>query len=140
LSTYAIEDLKKMTPERRAILYQNAIKHRESGGQEIIDLIDSSGLPLSSGGLRQSDPVYLKIEEIIWSPQGREAAVEATKNGLPALAGVEPLIVAELGDQYSPHNQGTLNAGYVQAELMRHLGYVENGRGEMPEGLWPKRQ
>jgi hypothetical protein len=134
MKTYTIEDLKEMTPEKRAILYQNATKRRADGGQAIIDLIDLSGLPLSSGGLRPSDPAYIAMEEIVWSPQGRRAAVEATKKGLPALAGVEPLIVAALGDRYGPHDQGTMSAGYIQAELMRHLGYIEDGQGRMPDG------
>jgi hypothetical protein len=63
--TYSLEDLRKLTPEQRLSLYQNAVKHRENGGQAIIESIDSSGLPLSSGGMRTSDPAYLKMEEIV---------------------------------------------------------------------------
>src|SRR5207244_6420848 len=108
-------DLKKMTPERRATLYQKAVKRREEGGQEIIDLIDSSGLSLNSGHMVSDDPAYRKMEEIVWGTEGRAAALAATEKGLPALAGVDPLISAELGDRYSPHDGGTLNAGYIQA-------------------------
>src|ERR1700722_12770138 len=132
MKKYTKEILEAMTPEQRGVLYQNAVKHREKGGQEIIDLIDSSGLSLSSGHMRASDPAYMAIEKIVWSAQGRKAALDATSNGLPALAGVDPLIIAELGDQYGPHDGGTLNAGYIQAGLMRHLGYVEDGQGRMP--------
>jgi hypothetical protein len=134
MKKYTLDDLKKMTAEQRAILYQNAVKHRESGGQEIIDLIDSSGLPLSEGGMRMSDPAYLKIQDITWSAEGRKAAVEATEKGLPALAGIERLIVAALGDRYHPHDGGTVNAGFIVAELMRHIGYVEDKEGKMPNG------
>jgi hypothetical protein len=123
-----------MTPEKRANLYQNAVKRRAHGGQEIIDLIDSSGLPLSAGGMRMSDPAYLKMQDITWSSDGRKAAIEATENGLPALAGVEPLIVAALADRYHPHDGGTVNAGFIVAELMRHIGYVEDKEGKMPAG------
>jgi hypothetical protein len=122
-----IEDLKKMTPERRATLYQNAVKRREEGGQEIINLIDSSGLSLNSGHMVSDDPAYRKMEEIVWGTEGRAAALAATEKGLPALAGVDPLINAELGDRCSPHDGGTLNAGYIQAGLMRHLGFAEAG-------------
>jgi hypothetical protein len=134
MKTYTIDDLKGMSADDRAMLYQNAVKHRDRGGQAIIDLIDKSGLPLSSGGMRMSDPAYLKMEEIVWSEHGRKAAIEASESGLPALAGVEPLIVAELGERYHPHDGGTLNAGYIVAELMRHLGYVQHREGKMPEG------
>jgi hypothetical protein len=129
-----LDDLREMPAEKRAILYQNAVKRCENGGQAIMDLIDSSGLPLSAGGMRMSDPAYLKMQDITWSTEGRKAAVEATQKGLPALAGIEPLIVAALGDRYHPHDQGTLNAGSTVAELMRHIGYVENGRRKMPDG------
>lgn len=129
-----LDDVKNMTPEQRAILYQNAKDRREKGGQEIMDLIDSSGLPLSSGGMRMSDPAYLKMEELTWSTEGRKAAVDATERGLPALAGIEPLIVAALGDRYHPHDGGTQNAGFIVGELMRHLGYDRNGDGKMPNG------
>lgn len=134
MKIYTIQDLQKMTPENRLNLYQNALRRREKGGQAIIELIDSSGLPLSSGSMRTSDPTYLKMEEIVWSTKGRIAAIEATNKGLPALAGVEPFISADLGDRYNPHDGGTMNAGYIQGELMRHLGYVDAGQGKMPEG------
>jgi hypothetical protein len=138
MKIYTLDDLRKMTPEKRAILYQNAVKHRETGGQVIINLIDSSGLPLSAGGMRMSDPTYLKMQDIAWSTEGRKAAVEATQKGLPALAGIEPLIVVALGDRYHPHDGGTINAGFIVAELMRHIGYVDDGEGKMPDGCVAK--
>jgi hypothetical protein len=134
MKDYTLDDLKMMTPEQRAILYQNAVKYRDRGGQVIIDLIDSSGLPLSSGGMRENDPAYLAMREIVWSAKGRGAAIEATEKGIPALAGIEPLIVAKLGDRYHPHDGGTVSAGYLVAELMRHLGYVDDREGKMPQG------
>jgi len=134
MKIYTLDDLKAMTPEQRAVLYQNAVKLRESGGQPIIDLIDTSGLSLSEGGMRTTDPMYIKMDEITWSSEGRKLAVEATENGLPALAGIEPMFVAALGERYHPHDGGTMNAGYIVSQLMRHLGYVENGQGNMPEG------
>ena len=127
-----LEDLKAMTAEERAALYENARKRRSAGGQAILDLIDASGLALSSGGMRITDPTYIRMREIIWS--NRAGAIEATANGLPALAGVEPLIVSELGDHYHPHDLGTANAGSLIAELMRHLGYVQDKEVKMPYG------
>jgi hypothetical protein len=81
-----------------------------------LDLIDASGLALSSGGMRITDPTYIRMREIIWS--NRAGAIEAMANGLPALAGVEPLIANELGDRYHPHDLGTANAGSLIAELI----------------------
>lgn len=129
-----IEKLKAMTPERRATLYENARKLLDSGGQAVIDLINSSGLPLRSGGITFSDPVHIRMEEIIWSHEGKRLLIQATEAGLPALAGVEPLIVADLGDRYHPHDRGTVDAGSIVGEVMRHLGYELSGRKDMPEG------
>lgn len=144
--TITIERLRKTTPEQRATLHENARKRIDNGGREIIELIESSGLPLSSGGMKLSDPVYLRMQEIIWSAEGKKAAVVATEAGLPALAGVEPLIVADLGDHYHPHNDGTKSAGGIVGELMRFLGYELAGQADMPAGsvaktaaLWKSR-
>ncbi|GEC31681.1 hypothetical protein N181_01885 [Sinorhizobium fredii USDA 205] len=145
--TITIEKLQKMTPEQRANLHENARKRLDNGGREIIELIESSGLPLSSGGMRLSDPVYQRMEEIIWSSEGKKAAVATTEAGLPALAGVEPFIVANLGDRYHPHNDGTKSAGGIVGELMRFLGYELAGHADMPAGsvaktaaLWKPRK
>jgi hypothetical protein len=132
MKSYSLDDLKAMTPTERATLYENARRLRDKGGQAIIDLLDSSGLPLSSGGMRMSDPSYLEMEAIAWSPEGRKVLVEAADKGLPALAGIEHLFVKALGNRYHPHDGGTVNAGFIVAEVMRHLGYVEDGQGKMP--------
>jgi hypothetical protein len=138
MKTYTLDDLKSMSPDDRAVLYQHAVKLRDKGGQAIIDLINESGLPLRSGGMRMSDPIYLTMEDIIWRKESQKAAIEATERGLPALAGVEQFIRAELGERYHPHDQGTMNAGYIVGELMRHLGYDDNGAGKMPDGCVAK--
>ncbi|ESX15952.1 hypothetical protein [Mesorhizobium sp. LSJC264A00] len=129
-----IEKLQAMSPEQRATLYENARKRLEQGGQEVIDLIDASGLPLRSGGITFSDPVHLRMEEIAWSSQGKRLLVEATEAGMPALAGVEPLIVADLGVLYHPHDLGTVDAGSIVGQVMRHLGYELVDRKDMPPG------
>ncbi|RUX73383.1 hypothetical protein EN925_00885 [Mesorhizobium sp. M7A.F.Ca.US.006.04.2.1] len=129
-----MDKLKAMSPERRATLYENARKRLEQGGQEIIDLINASGLPLRSGGITFSDPVHLRMEEIAWSSQGKRLMLEATEAGLPALAGVEPLIVADLGPLYHPHDLGTVDAGSIVGQVMRHLGYELVDRNDMPPG------
>lgn len=132
MKSYTLDGLKLMTPERRAVLYRNAADRRDEGGQAIIDMIDAAGLSLRSGGMKMDDPVYLRMEEIVWSREGRAAAIAATDQGLPAMAGVDPLLQADLGTQYNAESMGTMNAGFIVAELMRHLGYVDAGPGKLP--------
>jgi hypothetical protein len=129
------DQIRAMTSQQRATLYQNAKSRLAEGGQQIIDFIDSEGLSLSDGEMLSSDPDYALMEDIIWSKEGRSAAVKAVEEGLPALAGVDPMIAAKLGDRYHPHNGGTINAGVITAALMRHLGYVEAGAGPFPNGV-----
>ncbi|GLU28001.1 hypothetical protein [Brucella sp. NBRC 12950] len=126
--------IEKMTPEQRAQLWVNAQKRPENGGTEVIELLKSSGLPIRTGGLSFSDPVWQRMEEIIWSPEARPLMIEATAKGYPALAGVEPLLTRELGDRYSPLDLGTASAGAIVAEVMKILGYRELRKGSMPEG------
>jgi hypothetical protein len=99
---YDIGDLKRMTPEPRAALYENARRRLTEGGKEVIDLLDSSGLPLCAGGMTTSDPTYLRMEEIVWSVAGRKAAIVATEEGPPPLAGVEPLSHCRAGRALPP--------------------------------------
>lgn len=127
---YTLEELRTWTPERRLDLYRNA-KARPDGAY-IVEMIDQHGLSLSAGGLSLNDPVFLKIVDVTWSKEGQAAAVEATKAGLPALAGVDRLLQKELGDRYGKHDLGTASAGSVVAEVMRHLGYKEAGSGACP--------
>jgi hypothetical protein len=44
------------------------------------------------------------------------------------------MFVAALKERYHPHDGGTMNAGYIVGQLMRHLGYIEDGQGKMPDG------
>ena len=127
-----LEELKSWTAEKRLRIYQNAKNHPD--GKAIIDMIDNNGLSLSSGGLTADDPVILTMIDIIWSTEGKAAALEATRLGLPAVSGIDPLLQAKLGDRYHKHDQGTMNAGFYVAELMRHLGYRAAGKASCGPG------
>ncbi len=128
---YTLEELRSWTPERRRQLYLNAKARPE--GAYIVEMIDEHGLSLSTGALSSNDPLYHRMVDIAWSKAGKEAAVEATKQGLPALCGVDRLLREQLGDLYHKHNMGTFSAGGAVAEVMRHLGYKQVGTGKCPE-------
>jgi hypothetical protein len=91
-----------------------------------VKLIDSLDLPLSFGGMSTDHPLYLEMMEVAWSADGKKAALDAVEKGLPAMAGVDPLLQKAMGSRYSADQQGTLNAGYIIAEVMRHLGYEKD--------------
>lgn len=129
------DQIRAMTATARGVLYRNAQDRIQTGGQEIVDFIESEGLPLSEGDMLSSDPDYLEMERIIWSAEGVAAAEAAVEAGMPALAGVDPLIRQSLKDRYHPNNGGTINAGFLTAGMMRHRGYVEAGSGKIVDGV-----
>ena len=88
--------------------------------------------------LASNDPITLRMHEIIFSPEGRVAAVAATKASMPALAGVEPMLQEALGVDYGPHNWGTVIAGSFIGELMQMLGYRKIGRKPLPSSCVAK--
>jgi hypothetical protein len=93
-------------------------------------------VPLSeSGGGRSEDhPLYIDMQEVIWSAEGKAAAISAANDGLPAMAGIDPLLQKKMGRRYGTDHQGTVNAGSIVAELMRYLGYEKHPDGQLAEG------
>jgi hypothetical protein len=126
--------LRGMTVHDRHRLWINARKLDTDEARRLVQMIEVLGLPYSDpGSLKFDDPIFMKMEEIVFSSDGKAAGIEATKNGLPALAGIDPLLSAKLGVDYGSHNDGTINAGYLVAQMMRMQGYKLSGRkGKLP--------
>ena len=71
---------------------------------------------------------YIEIGQIVRSAEGREAAISAAQNMLPALCGVDRLLREKLGGRYKKINGGTACAGVLVSKLMLELGYVAGTR------------
>jgi hypothetical protein len=82
--------------------------------------------------LTLDDPITLKMKQITHSPEGQAAAIAAANAGLPAMAGIDPMLSAALGADYGKHNLATATAGDFVANLMRSLGFKESGRRSLP--------
>lgn len=126
--------LRAMTPEQRMTVRSRAVKLGDEIGNATVALIDSLNLPLSTGGMSNDHPLYREMQEIIWSAEGKAAAVQAVEKGLPAMAGIDPLLQKLMGDRYGREYQGTVNAGSIVGELMRFLGYQKDGEADLPSG------
>ena len=126
--------LRGMKVHERHRLWINARGIDSDEARDLVRQIEGLGLPYSEeGSLKFDDPIFLKMYEIINSPKGKAAAIEATKAGQPALAGIDPLLIEALGVDYGSHNDGTINAGYLVAQMMRSQGYKLSGRkGKLP--------
>ena len=123
------ERIRELSSNDRRNLYENAKSHGSPESDALVELIKRVGLSdQKHSGIDMDDPLVFRIHEIINSPEGRKAAVKAVKDGLPALAGVDPLVSADLKQDYGKHNMTTHTAGSLVAILMRELGYREAGR------------
>ena len=130
----SLEDIVAMQPEARRTLYTNAMKHESDEAKTIVRLIaDNRLLASKAGGLPHEDPVILAIESIIQSPEGRAAAKAASDAGLPAMAGVDPLLRAGVGDDYGTFDTTSWAGTFVAAE-MESMGYRQTCKKPMPTG------
>ena len=127
--------LQARSSEERHTIWRNALRKGDAEALALARFIESSGLEYAEkGGISMSDPRVIEMREVIESPEGREACVEAVRNGLPALAGVEPLIAAKMGNRYGSFSQMTVTAGSIVGEMMPGLGYRIAGQRKMPAG------
>jgi hypothetical protein len=132
---WTIERLRSRSPHERHQLYMNACaKAHTVEGAALRVLIEESGLPFSDdAALKMDDPISLKMIEIIFSSEGRQAALNATDKGEPAMLGIDPLLSAALGVDYGAHNRGTVTAGAIVGALMRQLGFENAGQKPLPD-------
>ena len=130
-----LEYLAAMSVHDRATMYKNACaKGHTPEGAELKALIERAGLPFSEEAcLTSDDPITIRMHEVIHSKEGREAALKATKEGLPAMVGIDPLLQVALGVDYGPHNMGTQTAGDLVGKMMRSLGYKNGGKKKLPD-------
>jgi hypothetical protein len=105
----------------------------------IIELIEASGLDYRAHeSVRLDDAIGRAMRKIIFSPEGTAAAFRAAERGEPALAGVDPLLRNALGADYGKHNEATVQAGFLIADLMRQAGYREGAPKPLPAGCVAK--
>lgn len=128
------EELAAMSVHDRANLYRNASRLAHTpDGAALKKLLEEAGLPFSDDAcLTMDDPITIRMHEVINSPEGRAAAVAATKDGLPAMAGIDPMLQVALGVDYGAHNMGTATAGGLVGELMTSLGYKKASSKALP--------
>jgi hypothetical protein len=132
---WTLEKLEAKTPEERFNVWSNARIKGTPEADELARFIEESGLNYApTGGISMSDPRVLEMRDVIESAEGEEACLKATADGLPALAGVEPMIVERMGSRYGQFSMMTVTAGSIVGELMLSRGFKTEGQKKMPEG------
>lgn len=122
-------------PEERHGIWKNARDKGTPDAMQLAAVIESLGMITpGTGGLKMDDPLTLRMFDIINSAEGRAACIKANEEGWPAIAGIDPMLRATLGAQYSGENRATVTAGVLVGELMRMLGYQHAGDRSLPEG------
>ena len=102
-----------------------------------MEMIVAAGLTTDSGGLTRDHPIIQRLEDVCRSDEGRAAARSASDEGLPAMAGVDPLLVRELGADYGTFDTTSWAGGFV-AEEMEAQGYRQTRKKPMPAGCVAK--
>lgn len=144
------EKLAALAPRERYKLLESVKATRIGSDDEratLVAAIIESGSLDSRTALPSDNPFLIRMHGIINTPDGRKACIAATEQGLPALAGVEPELVRQLGADYATTYMATVEAGAFVGRLMRDLNYEQAGRQAMPEGsvaktaaVWRKRR
>lgn len=125
--------LRARSQNERFAVWKRAKALHSAEGNHLARAIELLGLPYAEPEpLADDDPLLARMREIMAEPRARAAAVEATLDGLPAMAGVDVLMHEELGEPYRRNEAAVPTAQKLTAELMAGLGYVEAGVKDLP--------
>ena len=129
---WTLDRLRALPLNKREALFDNARAKDTPEARAIIALlVDNDLLVREGGGLPREHPTIQEMEEVIRSDEGRAEAKRAADGGLPAMAGIDPLLQAALGSAYGEHDT-TSWAGTLTAEIMAEAGYVQTRKAPLP--------
>jgi hypothetical protein len=121
------------SPEERYAIWKRARMLKTADGNQLAREIERLGLPYADPGLlAEDDPVRATMQTIMAGPAARSACIEATLDGLPAVAGADAMFHEALGLAYRHNDAAIATAHALTADLMTGLGYVEAGRKDLP--------
>jgi len=130
---WTLGKLRERSQSERHAVWKRARALHSAEGNHLARAIELLGLPYAEPEpLAADDPLAARMRDIIASPEARSAALEATLDGLPAVAGVDTLMHETLGEAYRLNAAAAPTAEALTAELMTSLGYVEAGRKSLP--------
>src|SRR5579862_4320167 len=116
--------LRARSQTERYAVWKRAKALHSAEGNHLARAIELLGLPYAEPeAMAADDPMLAKMQEIIVTPEARAAAVEATLDGLPAIAGIDVLLHERLGEDYRRNEAAAPTAQRLTAELMESMGY-----------------
>ena len=128
------ERLRERSQTERHQVWKRARALHSAEGNHLARAIERLGLPYAEPEpLGDDDPLIGRMKAVFESPAARAAAIEATLDGLPAMAGLDVLLHDQLGEDYRLNPAAVPSAQAMAAALMTGLGFVEAGRKELPK-------
>jgi hypothetical protein len=128
------ERLRERSQTERHQVWKRARALHSAEGNHLARAIERLGLPYAEPEpLGDEDPLTRRMKAVFESPAARAAAIEATLDGLPAMAGLDTLLHDQLGEEYRLNPAAAPSAQAMTAHLMSGLGYVEAGRKDLPK-------
>lgn len=131
---WTFEKLKALSLHERSTLYANAsrLAHTPKGAA-LKASIEETGLPFSEDAcLTMDDPISLKMIDVIYSDDGKAAAIKGVQEKQPAMLYIDPMLQDALNSDYGAHNMGTATAGGIVGKLMMSMGYKKTGSKPLP--------
>ncbi|HEX4196934.1 MAG TPA: hypothetical protein VHZ26_05790 [Caulobacteraceae bacterium] len=121
------------TAQERYAIWKRARTLKTADGNQLAREIELLGLPYAEPGvLADDDPLREAMQNIMATKEARSACIEATLDGLPAVAGADALFHEALGVTYRHNDVAIATAHAMTAQLMEGLGYVEAGQKDLP--------
>ncbi len=132
------ERLDALTHKQLYTLYEHARASADPAAAGVLDIIEQHCMmERLGGGYRRGHRLIVDMETICRSDAGVAAALAAARAGEAPMAGVDPLLAAELGTEYGQRDSTTW-AGTFVAEEVEAAGWRRYGRKKLPDGCVAK--
>jgi hypothetical protein len=126
--------LRERSQSERHAVWKRARSLHSAEGNHLARAIERLGLPYAEPEpLEGDDPLLERMKAVFATPAARAAAMEATLDGLPAMAGLDTLLHDQLGEEYRRNPAAVPTAEALTRNLMTGLGYAEAGRKDLPK-------
>jgi hypothetical protein len=125
--------LRARNQTERYTVWKRAKARHSAEGNHLARAIELLGLPYAEPEpLGEEDALLARMRAIMAEPRARAAALEATLDGLPAMAGIDVLMHEALGEAYRRNEAAVPTAQNLTAELMTGLGYTASDHKDLP--------
>ena len=139
LKIWTEAELRDKTPAQRRRLYDNAIAREQAPEAHLLlTLLEIVGVTLGDG-FKSDSPIGRRVRKVIFSDEGRAAALAAAQAGDAPMSGIDLLLQRDIGEPYRTVYEITTGAGTMVAELMRSMHWDTNGKRQtLPPGCVAK--